>query len=233
MKKITRYQLNQAINLVANRMDLGRPLKWVYIYGHHRGGTTYALQQYLKISKRGTGDWMMHEFAKAFVSAESRERQKLNMVNLKRAFRKNLLKNASIGGGQYYDFVLKQAVGSQDLPSAQCEIAFFTDLFKGPPHEIIFTFREPHGWWASAKKKFGHLDHDMIEYYQRAFEAYKINGGKAIEYGNDIVEHFGNHKIFNKIKIDSFKPKLIELKEEIEEIEELEVKYTNFKEYID
>lgn len=52
----------------------------------------------MKIAKRGTGDWMMHQFAEAFIAAEKRERQKLDITQLKRCFRRNLLANAHLGG---------------------------------------------------------------------------------------------------------------------------------------
>ena len=91
MRKVNGYIINQGVNLFKNKLDSGRPLRWVYIYGHHRGGTTYTLQQFMKISKRGTGDWLMYQFAEAFIAAQNRERQKINVQKLKNNFRKNLL----------------------------------------------------------------------------------------------------------------------------------------------
>ena len=106
--KMFKNRFNQGINYLFNRLDFGIPLKWVYIYGHHRGGTTYTLNEYLKVSKRGKGDWMMFEFADSFSKAERRKRQKLNISALKNNFRKNLLTNAQIGVGHNYDIVIKQ-----------------------------------------------------------------------------------------------------------------------------
>jgi hypothetical protein len=97
MKYPNKYKVNQAINLMRNKIDLGQPLRWVYIYGHHRGRTTYMAKQYLKVSTRGTGDWMMYQFSEAIIAAENRERQTLNIKKLKKDFRKNLLANAHIG----------------------------------------------------------------------------------------------------------------------------------------
>lgn len=31
MKKLSRYKLNQGINYFKNKIDTGRPLKWIYI----------------------------------------------------------------------------------------------------------------------------------------------------------------------------------------------------------
>jgi hypothetical protein len=110
-------------------------------------------QQYLKVSRRGTGDWMMHQFSEAIIAAENRERQTLNIKKLKKYFRKNLLANAHIRKGQHYAFILKQAVGIQELAQVKTEIQFFTDLFKFQPQELIFLYRESYGYWKSAKKK--------------------------------------------------------------------------------
>ena len=229
MRTPNSYRINQAINLIKNRFDLGLPLKWVYIYGHHRGGTSYTLQQFMKIAKRGTGDWMMHQFAEAYIAAERRERQKLDMVKLKRSFRRNLLANAHLGGGQAYDIVLKQAVGTQDIASVELEISFFTELFKAKPSELLFLYREPSGYWRSAKKKFGHDDDDMFVHYSRALETYKLNGGRAIEYGKELNDFIVNHPLLQKVKTDNFDPK------PTREMEGLDVaieEYQSFKNYL-
>jgi hypothetical protein len=183
------------------------------------------LQQYLKVSRRGTGDWMMHQFSEAIIAAENRERQTLNIKKLKKNFRKNLLANAHIGGGQHYDFIVKQAVGTQDLAQVKSEIQFFTDLFKSKPQELIFLYREPYGYWKSAKKKFSHENDEMFIHYKRAFEAFKENGGKAIEYGDELRNFFKMNPLFKNVQIEEFSPKPVE---KVEGLEKAENDYNNF-----
>lgn len=225
MKKLSRYKLNQGINYFKNKIDTGRPLKWIYIYGHHRGGTTYTAQQYLKVSKRGTGDWMMYQFAQAIIGAKTRDRQKLDISRLTRDFRKNLLSNSHVGGGQYYDIVIKQAVGTQNLEDVKIEIDFFTELFKSSPKKL-FLFREPHGWWSSVKTKFGFQDKDMIKHYQKAFDSYHINGGVSIEYGPEIYNFLKKQKEFKKIQLTSFNQKEISLLKSAKPLEKI---FNDFK----
>ena len=137
-----KYRFNQGINYLFNGLDFRTPLKWLYIYGHHRGGTTYTLNEYLKVSKRGTGDWMMLEFANTFSASETRKRQKLNISKLKNL--EKPLTNAQIGGGQYYDIVIKQAEGTQNLNDVQSELIFLVK-FSNPLDKKLFLYREPYG----------------------------------------------------------------------------------------
>ena len=229
MKKLSRYKLNQGINYFKNKIDTGRPLKWIFIYGHHRGGTTYTLNQYLKVSKRGTGDWMMFQFANAFIAAKTRDRQKLDILRLNRSFRKNLLTNAQIGGGQYYDIVIKQAVGTQNLNDVRSELNFFTEIFKSPPEKKLFLYREPHGWWSSAKIKFNHNKQNMIKYYMKAIESFYINGGLPLEYGDEIYNYLKEQDEFKKVEINMFMPKQINI---VNDAQILEAAYNDFKEHV-
>ena len=66
----------------------------------------------------------MFEFAVFCIRKAKRQK-----LNLQKNFRKNLLTNAQIGGGQYYDIVIKQAVGTQKLNDVQSELNFFTEVF--------------------------------------------------------------------------------------------------------
>ena len=227
--KMFKYRFNQGINYLFNSLDFGTPLKWLYIYGHHRGGTTYTLNEYLKVSKRGTGDWMMFEFANSFSASERRKRQKLNISKLKKNFRKNLLTNAQIGGGQYYDIVIKQAVGTQKLNDVQSELNFFSEIFKSPPDKKLFLYREPYGWWSSAKLKFNHDNQSMIKYYKKAIESFYINGGLPLEYGDEIYNYLKEQDEFKKVEINMFMPKQINIDNDAKI---LEAAYNDFKEHV-
>lgn len=123
--------------------------------------------------------------------------------------------------------MLKQAVGTQSLTSVKNEIDFFTEVFKAAPTELLFLYREPHGYWRSAKKKFGHEDDEMYIHYCRAFNAYKQNGGQAIEYGEELKEFISTHPLLQKVKTDDFTPKAIA---PLEGLEEALTAYRSFKE---
>lgn len=221
MKKITKYQLMQALNFLRNKLDYGRPLKWVYVYGHHRGGTTYMMNQYLKISKRVTADWMLHEFANAFDGLERRNLQKMNSNRLKRQFRCNLLANALIGGGSKYDIVVKQANGGHSANEAAKEIRFLTELFGSEPCYKVFMFREPHGYYNSAKIKFPtYTLEETPLHYKRAFKAYHKNGGIAVEYGPCTVDFLNSHIDFQGVKTDPFIPKPLCVEDDVVDLEQ-------------
>ncbi len=212
---------NQFKNLISPEKSADRPLKWVFIYGHHRGGTTYMMRQFEKVSKRSTGDWMMDEFAIAFQRAETRERQTLDVRRLYSDFRKNLLENAPVGAGAEYDIVIKQATGEKR------ELEFLKKLFCSEPAQILFLFREPHGWWRSAVKKFPtHNDSDREKNYRSVFESYENIGGQIIEYGPSIHEYLKSMPEFGSVEIEDFSPKP---PNPIDEAKPLEDVYQAFK----
>lgn len=225
---ITVYKLNQVINKISNVFIVKKSIKWVYIYGHHRGGTTYMLQQYLKVSKRGTGDWMLHEIIGPILKMNKRDKNRvLDLRALNLHIKRNLLKSAHIGGGFYFDIAIKQALGTQNIKDTKNEIEYFTKLFHQPPSEILFLYREPKAWYLSAEKKFNHSEELLSNSYNKPFEAFKDIGGTAIQYDKNCLDNFFETKnYFKTIKVDEFSPKKIP---DIEIPKSLIRTYNNFK----
>ena len=220
--KINKSRIRQGINFILSRFILPTPKSWIYIYGHNRGGTSYLLRQFMKISRRGTGDWMLFQFATAFSEAKNRERQTMDIDKLESAFKKNLLRNALWGSGSQFDIVIKQAKGRK------IELEFFTKLFRRPPDLVLFAYREPHGWWATSKIKFGRTDEFMIERYESAFETYQELGGIPIQYGDELVTYLQKSPLFNGIEVENFSPKSLTI---VEEAKILETSFNRFEEY--
>lgn len=208
---MNRRRLNQILNLLMKNLNYKKKIKWVYIYGHHRGGTTYMLNQYLKISKRGVGDWMFHESISTFLKMEKRKPyRRMNLNKLYRNFKNNILKSANIGSGFKYDIVIKQAVGTQSVDDSLKEINFFTKIFNSSPSEIIFMYREPNAWYKSAKIKFNHDENIMKSSYKKAFDSFFLVGGTTVQYEiNAMTSFFSKKKYFKNIKVDKFIPKPI------------------------
>ncbi|MDB4433034.1 hypothetical protein N9135_01810 [Akkermansiaceae bacterium] len=156
----------------------------------------------MKKSKRGCGDWMLGQFAAPYQAVKSRDKnRKMDAKRLWGDFRKNLLKTAYVGGGFQFDIAIKQASGSKG------EVDFLSDLFGQPPCEIVFMYREPHGWWLSSKKKFNYSDEEMKRKYANALDNYDLLRGIPICYDETLISQLKSYDIFNGIKFDEFKPK--------------------------
>jgi len=195
------YRIGQGFNYLGNRLDR-KKVRWVYIHGVHRSGTSYMLRQLMQKSKRGCGDWMLKQFVDPYRAVQKREtNRKMNVDRLWRDFRRNLLRSAHVGGGFKYDIVIKQACGSVE------EVEFLTDLFGGPPCEIIYMYREPNGWWLSTKKKFDSPDGEMKQLYSEALGRYELLGGIPICYDENLITKVMSYDIFRGIKFEEFNPK--------------------------
>lgn len=152
----------------------------------------------MKISRRGCGDWMLYEFAEPFIKAKNRQRSRLDMDKMFVDFKKNLMKNANIGGGNRIDIVIKQANGTPQ------EVDFLSKVFGSEPVEKVFAAREPHGWWLSAKKKFGHSDAEMLSNYRYGLQSFSKLGGTPILYGPDMPRVLAQISLLSGVHIDEF-----------------------------
>jgi hypothetical protein len=65
----------------------------------------------------------------------------------------------------------------------------------------------------------------MFIHYKRAFEAFKENGCKAIEYGDELRNFFKMNPLFKNVQIEEFSPKPVE---KVEGLEKAENDYNNF-----
>ena len=185
------------------------------------------LEQYLRISRFGIGDWMLYQLSDPLLNlAERDESRSPKKAVLHKAFRKAILKNARIGSGRKFDLVVKQAVAEQSIDEVEKEISWLSELFGSGPAEIIFIFREPHGWWRSAKKKFGYDHETMFSNYGQAFRAFDQIGGTPLVYDKTVLEnYFAGHPVFSKMEVDPFEPKQIRI---VDGLEQLEQTYQDF-----
>lgn len=196
-----KYRVNQLLNYFGNRLGK-KKLRWIYIHGMYRSGTSYMLRQLMQKSKRGCGDWMLAEFSAPYHAVKARDgNRRMNPIRLWADFRRNLLRSAAIGGGFDFDIIIKQAFGSVE------ELEFLTELFGAPPIEIIYMYREPNGWWLSAKKKFSCSDDELKQSYAEALGRYQSLGGIPFCYDESLISQLSTHDIFNGIRFDDFKPK--------------------------
>ena len=208
----------QVINLIDTQFDFQKPLKWIYIHGMFRSGTSYLTRKAKSKSKRGYGDWMLHQFAKPMLAVRTREdTRKMNSNRLWKDFRKNLLRSGHIGWGREIDVVVKQATGSVE------ELKFLTELFKQPPEEIYFLFREPHGWLKSARLKFSNLNEleNFEGYYQNSFERFDDIGGKAIVYDDTLPEQMSSDNFFGDVDFSDFHATVVEKEVNLDKLEEV------------
>jgi len=194
------YRLSQIRNALRAAPRASTPLRWVFLYGLPRSGTTYALDQYMRISRRGIGDWMMEDFALTFDRARQRTRQTLDIDRLADDLRNNLLTNAPIGGGTKFDIVIKQASATYR------EYAFWRELFGTEPERRLFFYREPAGWLASAKEKFDVHEARASAIYQHSFDCFAEIGGLAIDYP-ETGDQLASLPEFSGVEMTTFKPR--------------------------
>lgn len=219
------YRGHQVWNLVYKRFARPSSLRWAYIYGHYRGGTSYAHRQLLRTSRCGTGDWMLYQFADAFLQADQREKNRtFNVGQLYRSLRQNILASSPPGGGNHFDIVVKQA-GAPDISEVHTEVEFLSQVFGAPPACQLFLFREPHGWWKSAKLKFGLTNEKLSQDYVSAFEMYERIGGTALEYCGSLPGILKTYDFMKGIAIDPFAAKDLT---SIEDAKPLEAVYQGF-----
>lgn len=212
------YKIRQLKNILSPTPK-GRPIKWAFIYGLPRSGTTYALHQFMKVAKAGIGDWEIKEFAHAITNAENREWVALDTKKLIDSLRENLLENAHVGGGNKIDIVAKQISTNKE------EFEFYREMFQSEPQTKLFMFREPDGWLPSAMEKFNITENEAIEVYKNALAGYNNIQGNIIEYNETLPEQMGKLDLLKNCQLDPFE---IKRKAEKGAPEELQGAYKGF-----
>lgn len=151
-------------------------LNWWLVYGPPRCGTTYMARLISNCSKRLVGDWGLRGLLVGVESVRNAGRRSLDRERVFKDISKNILDNSKTGnGGSELDLVFKQA----GLTSQEYNV--ITRLW-GAPKRIIFCFREPSGYIASAQKKFCQPNEVLQERYCKAYEEYNSIGGECFEY---------------------------------------------------
>lgn len=174
-----------------------KTLKWCFIYGPGRSGTSYMNKMVRSVSKLAVGDWglgyMLNNFEK--VVGIDKERFLKELSN-------NILDNAKLGQGNQLDLVYKQANVSWE------EYEILVKMW-GKPEKIIFCLREPSGYIASAQKKFRESSLELLQNdYVYNLQRYEKIGGDIFEYSEkltlDDYINFLSPLQFNKMLLENF-----------------------------
>lgn len=192
------HKVGQIRNLFRKLPDQDRQLDWIFIYGLPRSGTTYALNQFLKVARCGIGDWELGEFFHFIRRTREREHVMLDTARAMGELRDNVLDNAQVGGGKKLDIVVKQIDTSEE------EFLHLQELFGGPPKEKLFLFREPSGWLPSAKKKFDIGEEEAIELYERSLATYEKIGGQKLEYEDGMEKELTELALLQNVSLAPF-----------------------------
>lgn len=194
-----KHRVGQVRNLLNQQKRKGTfPVKWIFLYGVPRSGTTYMLNQYLKISRCGYGDWELKEFAAAINNASEREWVALNRQQFIDDLRINLLGSAHLGGGSNYDIAVKQ------ISTNKMEFDFLVELFGQEPSHRIFMYRDPVYFVPSAIKKFQVDQEEAEQMYCDAILSFQAIGGTKVEYER-IPDFITNNEDFKGVDIEPFK----------------------------
>ena len=152
-----------------------KKLKWWLVHGPERTGTTYMVGLITTSAKQFVSDWGLTNMLKltpdfGYIKFD-KERALRDISN-------NILDNADPGGGDQIDLVYKQA-------------ALILDEFEklklmwGNPERIIFCYRDPAGYMASALKKFPKRSLEKHQWnYIKILRDYKSIGGEPFEYSS-------------------------------------------------
>ena len=190
-----RFRINQIKNAFFFKEK--RSYKWIFIYGVPRSGTTYFYQELLQLSKFGVSDYDLGKFIPVMNHIQQSDYIPIDNNELKKFLSKQLLIHAAPGGGNEYEFIVKQVNTNLEEYQLLCE------LMGSEPAHKYFLFREPIGWLPSAMKKFA-LDAGQAEtLYRMSFNSYSEIGGEKIEYGQEITEALTNLKIAPSITFNS------------------------------
>jgi hypothetical protein len=188
--------LNYRINQIRNTLLSSKKTnyKWVFIYGVPRSGTTYFYHELLQLGKMGISDFDLQIFIPVISHIEESGYIPIDTDHLKEHLLNQLRTHSAPGGGSEYDFVVKQVNTNKD------ELDLFCDLFGTEPDSITFLYRHPSAWLSSAMRKFNISQSEAISLYKNCLNSFNTIGGKALEYGPDIVNHLTNlgvRKMYN------------------------------------
>ena len=151
-------------------------LKWIYIYGPPRTGSTYLLRQIRKKSIHSVSDWGLGMILKPFAGMPGGIDKDRFLCDLA----KNLLDRSRKNEQGELDLVLKAANANFE------EFEGYKQMF-GFPQRIIFSVREPSGYMSSAIKKFPEEPVVFLQgSYLKMLQLYPSIGGDIIDYNQNL-----------------------------------------------
>lgn len=176
-------------------------MKWIFIYGPGRTGSTYLLRIIREVSKCSVSDWGLGSILKPFKTMPNGIDKKRFLEDLAR----NLIDSSRRNEKGQIDLVIKSATGNAD------EFDCYEKMF-GPAERIIFTIREPSGYMASAAKKFPNLKiEDLQISYLRMISLFPDIQGEIFNYCSNLkIENY--LKFLTPLKFDKNKLEKFEFK---------------------
>lgn len=195
-------------------------MKWIYIYGPPRTGSTYLLRQIRKKSIHSVSDWGLGMILKPFCEMPGG----IDKDQFLKDLSKNLLCRSHKQEDAELDLVLKAANSNHE--EFQCYMKMF-----GSPHRVIFTIREPSGYMNSAMKKFPEKTTQFLQdSYLRMLQLYSSVGGEILNYSDKLNTEIYQDLLlplkFTKEEIEPFEYKGRMANEAI--TQEMEKKYDDF-----
>ena len=173
-------------------------MKWIFIYGPPRTGSTYLLRLIREVCNCSVSDWGLGAILKPFVETVGGIDKERFLQDLA----KNLIDSSKIRNNQEIDLVIKSANGNTE--EFRCYQKMFCE-----PMRIIFTIREPSSYMASATKKFPDSELESLQTcYERMLDIYSEIGGDIFNYHANLTTQeyldFLKPLDLNKGKIEDF-----------------------------
>ncbi len=151
-------------------------LKWIYVYGPPRTGSTYLLRQIRNKAIHSVSDWGLGMILQPFAQMPGG----IDKSRFLQDLAENLLRRSRKRETGEIDLVLKAA--NSNLEEFECYLKMF-----GPPQRIFFTIREPAGYMSSASKKFPDKKIDFLQAsYLRMLALYPSIGGDVLNYSENL-----------------------------------------------
>ena len=173
-------------------------MKWIFIYGPGRSGSTYLLRLIREVADCSVSDWGLGSILRPLLNTVGGIDKERFLNDL----RSNLLESSKRNDNGQLDIVIKSASGNAE------EFECYKKMF-GNPLMLIFTIREPSGYMASALKKFPHLSmEELRQSYLQMFEVYAEVGGQIFDYlpNSKLEDYLSFLKIldFRNVEVEPF-----------------------------
>ena len=115
-----RFRINQLKNTFFFKEK--KKYKWIFVYGVPRSGTTYFYQELLQLSKFGVSDYDLGKFIPVINHIQQSTYIPIDTDALKNFLSEQLLIHTAPGGGNEYDFIVKQVNTNLEEYQLLCEL---------------------------------------------------------------------------------------------------------------
>jgi hypothetical protein len=173
-----RYKIAQLKNSISfSQKD---QYDWLFIYGVPRSGTTYFFHELMQLSKLGISDYDLGTWLPVIDHIDTSGYIPIDTNNIRSFIKEQMVNHGAPGGGNKYDFIVKQ------VNTDAKEFQFLCELMGSEPKEKYFLYREPTSWLPSAMKKYSISSVEAEVIYRNSLASYHKIGGCIIEYGLEL-----------------------------------------------